>query len=350
MIRHNDLVTFSRSLITVAAATAVALSGVTIAQTASAQTTTREWTFVDFSDSDTTLAKGYGGSFTFTNPTQDELICTAYIAEPKYTKAMIDVWVNSTDSWNETAHKAYERVDQLHRDEERTGRRLHVLAQRGYIAPGESVELAPDSEVSPSNGIFLECSSQNGNETNLYGYGTIESDYSIKSSIPVANNSTPTPPATPIPVATVTKLVTPAPITTTVTDEPVTTTQLVPTTIRETATTTATEPVPTTIRETATTTATESVPTTVTKPVPTTVRQTVVSQFPAETVTQTRTTTVTSTLAAPTVTRTVSAEPSDSGSSDSSVIGWIIGIFAALGLGGIAGFLAQNFNIPGLTF
>lgn len=326
MIRHNGLMSFSRSLITVAAATAMALSGVTIAQTASAQTATREWTFVDFSDSDTTLANGYGGSFTFTNPTQDELVCTAFIADPKYTKAMIDVWVNSTDPWSETANKAYERLNQLYRDEARTGRRLHVEAQRTYIAPGESVELAPDGEVSPSNGIFLRCSSQNTNETHLYGYGTIESDYSIKSSIPVANNSTPTPPATPIPVATVTKLVTPAPMTTTVTDEPVTTTQLVPTTIRETATTTATESVPTTVR------------------------QTVVSQPPAATVTQTQTATVTSTLAAPTVTKTVSAEPSDSGSSDGSVIGWIIGIFAALGLGGIAGFLAQNFNIPGLTF
>ena len=318
--------TISRSLVALAAATAVALSGVTIAQTASAQTTTREWTFVDFSDSDTTLEKGYGGSFTFTNPTQDELVCTAFIADPKYTKAMIDVWVNSTDSWNETASKAYERLNQLYRDEVRTGRGLHVEAQRTYIAPGESVELAPDGEVSPGNGIFLRCSSQNTNDTHLYGYGTIESDYSIKSSIPVANNSTPTPPTTPIPIATVTKLVTPAPITTTVTDEPVTTTRVVPTTIRETATTTAT------------------------KPIPTTVRQTVVSQPPAETVTHTQTTTVTSTLAAPTVTRTVSAEPSDSGSSDGSVIGWIIGILVALGLGGVAGFMAQNFNIPGLTF
>lgn len=59
---------------------------------------------------------------------------------------------------------------------------------------------------------------------------------------------------------------------------------------------------------------------------------------------------MTSTVAAPTVTRTVSVEPSVSGSSDGSVIGRIIGIFAALGLGGIAGVLAQNFNIPGLTF
>ena len=159
--------TISRSLIALAAATAVAFGGATVAQTASAQTTTREWTFVDFSDSDTTLANRYGGSFTFTNPTQDELVCTAFIADPKYTKAMIDVWVNSTDSWNETANKAYERLDQLYRDEARTGRSLHVEAQRGYIAPGESVELVTYEEVSPSNGIFLECSSQNGNETHL---------------------------------------------------------------------------------------------------------------------------------------------------------------------------------------
>ena len=86
------------------------------------------------------------------------------------------------------------------------------------------------------------------------------------------------------------------------------------------------------------------------KSVPTIVRHTVVSQPPAATVTQTQTATVTSTVAAPTVTRTVSAESSVSGSSDGSVIGWIIGIFATLGHGGIAGFLAQNFNIPGLTF
>ncbi|MGJ4139525.1 hypothetical protein ACN4D3_10610 [Corynebacterium evansiae] len=59
---------------------------------------------------------------------------------------------------------------------------------------------------------------------------------------------------------------------------------------------------------------------------------------------------MTSTLAAPTVAKTVSAEPSDSGSSDGSAIGWIIGLLTALGLGGIAGFMAQTMNIPGLNF
>lgn len=82
---------------------------------------------------------------------------------------------------------------------------------------------------------------------------------------------------------------------------------------------------------------------------PTTVRR-AVAQLPAETVTQIQTATAASILAAPTVTKTVSAEPSDSGSSDGSVNGWIIGLLTALGLGGIAGFVAQTMSIPGLNF
>lgn len=62
--------------------------------------------------------------------------------------------------------------------------------------------------------------------------------------------------------------------------------------------------------------------TTATKAVPTTVHRTV-AQLPAETITQTQPATVTSTLVVSTVTKTVFAEPSNSGSSDGSVVGWI---------------------------
>ena len=174
------------------------------------------------------------------------------------------------------------------------------------------MEMSIYPPLKAGSGIYMTCTNQTQGGDELFAYGVVQSDLSVKSSIPVDDNEYPLSTTTP-------------PATTTVT-----------------ATATVTKSVPTTV--------TKSVPTTVTKPVPTTVRQTVVSQSPAETVTQTQTATVTSTVAAPTVTRTVSAEPSDSGSSDGSVIGWIIGIFAALGLGGIAGFMAQNFNIPGLTF
>lgn len=299
MIRHNDLVTFSRSLITVAAATAMALSGVTIAQTASAQTTTREWGFLDISDSDT---QG-GTSLTIHNPSGVELDCRAEASDEKYVKPLFVPWVQEGISYND-AYKLYTEAEQnLQRALYRDGIAVE-FSYVSYLAPGETMEMPFPSSFKAGWGINVHCVNQTQGGDELFAYGVVQPDLSVKSSIPVDDNEYPLPPTTP-------------PVTTTVT---------------------------------ATTTVTEPVPTTITKSVPTTVRQTVVSQPPAATVTQTQTATVTSTLAAPTVTKTVSAEPSDSGSSDSSVIGWIIGIFAALGLGGIAGFLAQNFNIPGLTF
>lgn len=299
MIRHNDLVTFSRSLISVAAATAMALSGVTIAQTASAQTTTREWGFLDISDSDTQD----GTSLTIHNPSGVELYCTATATDEKYVKPIFAPWVQEGISYAKAQELSWEAGMILERARHRDG----VTPTYGnvrFLAPGETKEMPFYPSLKAGSGIFMDCQDEIRGGSYLYAYGVVQSDLSVKSSIPVDDNEYPLPPTT----------------------SPGTTTVI------------------------ATTTVTEPVPTTVTKSVPTTVRQTVVSQPSAATVTQTQTATVTSTLAAPTVTRTVSAEPSDSGSSDSSVIGWIIGIFAALGLGGIAGFLAQNFNIPGLTF
>lgn len=93
--------TISRSIITFAAIISVALGGVSVAQNAAAQTTTqREWTFVDITDLDTSLAAGYGGSFSFTNPSNDEVVCEAIAADRKYLDPSWQIWTTSTDSWN----------------------------------------------------------------------------------------------------------------------------------------------------------------------------------------------------------------------------------------------------------
>lgn len=213
------------------------------------------------------------------------------------------------------AHTNYERA------QSQSGARL-ANAYEIFIAPCSTREIKLAGKFIAGESVMISCDQQTGSNQVLFGYGTVQDDLSIKSSIPVDDIEFPLPPTTHPVVTTVTETETVSQI---VTEEPTTeTVTLEPSTVIAT--------------------------TTVVKSVPTTVCQTVSSQLPAETVTQTQTSTVTSTLAAPTVTRTVSAEPSDSGSSDGSVVGWIIAIFAALDLGGIAGFLAQNFNIPGLTF
>lgn len=253
--------------------------------------TSREWGFLDISDSDTQNGK----TLTIHNPSGVELYCAATATDEKYVKPMFAPWVQEGISYAEAQKLSSEAQTILDRAIYRDG----VDPDYGYayyLAPGETTEMPFSLSLKPRAGIYMHCYEQTHGGSDLFAYGVVQSDLSVKSSIPVDDNEYPLPPTTP-------------PVTTTVTAT-----------------------------------------TTVTKSVPTTVRQTVVSQLPAETVTQTQTATVTSTLAAPTVTKTVSAEPSDSGSSDGSVIGWIIGIFVALGLGGIAGFMAQSFNIPGLTF
>lgn len=317
--------TISRSLIALAAATAVAFGGATVAQTASAQTTSREWGFADISDSDTTRVETYGtfpgSALTFKNPTQLELRCHVQTGPDEYIKPQFSPWVQSGIPYSKAyalysaAHTNYERA------QSQSGAHL-ANAYETYIAPGSTREIKLAGKFIAGESVMISCDQQTGSNLVLFGYGTVQDDLSIKSSIPVDDNDFPLPPTTPPVVTTVTETET---ATQFVTEEPITeTVTLEPSTVI------------------ATTTAVKSVPTTV--------RQTVVSQLPTETVTQTQTATVTSTLAAPTVTKTVSAEPSDSGSSDGSVIGWIIGIFVALGLGGIAGFMAQSSNIPGLTF
>lgn len=101
---------------------------------------------------------------------------------------------------------------------------------------------------------------------------------------------------------------------------------------------------------------------------PATVTETITQEPTAQTVTTTRqvpttvhvTATPTRKVSPPnrettTVTTTVSAQANNepepqSRDSVGSVIGWIIGILVALGLGGVAGFLSHDFSVPGLSF
>lgn len=262
-----------------------------------------------------------GSPLPFKNPFQLELRCHVQTRPDEYIKPQVSPWVQSGSPYSKanalysSAHTNYERA------QSQAGTHL-ANAYETNIAPGSTREIKLAGRFIAGESVMVSCDQQTGSNRVLFGYGTVQDDLSIKSSVPVDDNDFPLPPTT-LPVVTIvtetenaTQLVTEEPTTETVTLEL------------------------STVIATAT----------AVKSVPTIVRQTVVSQPPAATVTQTQTATVTSTVAAPTVTRTVSAESSVSGSSDGSVIGWIIGIFATLGHGGIAGFLAQNFNIPGLTF
>lgn len=168
-----------------------------------------------------------------------------------------------------------------------------------YIAPGEEIEFDLSFGMKPGWGVMLNCSPTKGAiGTVLVGYGEVQKDYSLKSTVPNVDRKFPTPPTTPV-------------ATTTVTAPAVTTTVTAPA-----EATTATAP---------------AVTTTVTAPAEAT---TVTA--PAETVQETVTTTA-----------TVTASGGD-GSSSGSAIGWIIGLLLAFGLGGAAGFAAQN--IPNLPF
>ena len=159
-----------------------------------------------------------------------------------------------------------------------------------YIAPGEEIEFDLSFGMKPGWGVMLTCSpTKSAIGTVLVGYGEVQKDYSLKSTVPDVDRKFPTPPTTPVETITVT-----APVETTTVTAPA-------------ETTTVTAPA-----ETTTVTA------------------------PAETVRETVTTTA-----------TVTASGGD-GSSSGSAIGWIIGLLLAFGLGGAAGFAAQN--LPNLPF
>ena len=93
---------------------------------------------------------------------------------------------------------------------------------------------------------MVSCDKQTGSNRVLFGYGTVQDDLSIKSSIPVDDNDFPLPPTTLLVDTTVTEteiatqLVTEEPITETITLEPST----------AIATATAVKSVPTTVRQT----------------------------------------------------------------------------------------------------
>ena len=141
-----------------------------------------------------------------------------------------------------------------------------------YIAPGEEIEFDLSFGMKPGWGVMLTCRPTKGTiGTVLVGYGEVQKDYSLKSTVPNVDRKFPTPPTTPVETITVT-----APA--------------------ETTTVTA----------------------------------------PAETVRETVTTTATVTVSG------------GDGSSSGSAIGWIIGLLLAFGLGGAAGFAAQN--LPNLPF
>ena len=168
-----------------------------------------------------------------------------------------------------------------------------------YIAPGEEIEFDLSFGMKPGWGVMLTCSpTKSAIGTVLVGYGEVQKDYSLKSTVPNVDRKFPTPPTTPAETITVT-----APAETATVTAPVKTTTV--TAPAETATVTAPA-------ETATVTA------------------------PAETVRETVTTTA-----------AVTASGGD-GSSSGSAIGWIIGLLLAFGLGGAAGFAAQN--LPNLPF
>ncbi|WP_143341836.1 hypothetical protein [Corynebacterium striatum] len=109
--------TISRSLIALAAATAVAFGGATVAQTASAQTTTREWGFLDISDSDT---QG-GTSLTIHNPSGVELYCEATATDEKYVKPIFAPWVQEGISYNDAYTPSFEALVYLERARLRDG-------------------------------------------------------------------------------------------------------------------------------------------------------------------------------------------------------------------------------------
>jgi len=285
----------------IAGLSAILVAG-SISDLAAAEQAEPGWGFVDISD-DSTEGRGIdagdpGESITFVNPTEFELFCYVFGGPSHLVKPAYDVWLQN-GSTREDAEAEVDRV--------RSRLRRAVADQVGgmtngsqdYIAPGEEIEFDLSFGMKPGWGVMLNCSPTKGAiGTVLVGYGEVQKDYSLKSTVPNVDRKFPTPPTTPVE-------------TTTVTAPAVTTTVTAPA-----EATTATAP---------------AVTTTVTAPAEAT---TVTA--PAETVQETVTTTA-----------TVTASGGD-GSSSGSAIGWIIGLLLAFGLGGAAGFAAQN--IPNLPF
>ena len=277
------------------------------------------WGFVDISD-DSTEGRGIdagkpGESITFVNPTDFELHCYIFGGPAQLVKPAFDVWLQE----GTTREQAEEVTDRLESQLRRTTANQvggHTNGGERYIAPGEEVEIDLSFGMQPGWGTLLTCrptSSALG--TVLVGYGEVQDDYSLKSSVPDGNYKIPSPPTTPAETSTVTSTVTKT---------------VVPEVSTVTATRTETA---TPAKETVTATQTVTAP-----PVaPETTK-----------VTSTVTETAQPQASVATVTKTVAAPHEGKGSSAGSTIGWIIGLLLALGLGGAAGFAAQY--LPNLPF
>ena len=298
---------------------AILIAG-SISDRAAAEQAEPGWGFVDISD-DSTEGRGIdagnpGESITFVNPTEFELFCYVFGGPSHLVKPAYDVWLQDSSS-REDAEAEVDRVSSRLRRAVADQVGGMTNGSQDYIAPGEEIEFDLSFGMKPGWGMLLTCRPKNsGVGTVLVGYGEVQKDYSLKSTVPNVDRKFPTPPTTPVETITVT-----APVKTTTVTAPV-------------ETTTVTAPVKTT------TVTAPAETTTVTAPVKTTTvtapAETTTVTAPAETVRETVTTTA-----------TVTASGGD-GSSSGSAIGWIIGLLLAFGLGGAAGFAAQN--LPNLTF
>lgn len=349
------------SKIAVSIATALALTVGGVFAASAQPSGTKDWMVIGLDAVDT--EKGYK----FVNPTSEEVSCDLDFSERNIIEPIFEPWTKpgityeEAESQSEAARTEFARI-----------KARNLIAQWGgtsesYIAPGETRYFSLKgwgADALPGNAISLICRQQDGYKVILAGYGIAKQALSVRSSLSPVTSApnytetvtatvTATPPAlttvteTAEPMtstvretatitahATVTKE--PSPLTTTVRETAITTVTAKPkkpapetTTVYEPVTTTVPakepQPVTTTVRKTATTTVTAKPkePT----PVTTTVRETVTKEVPT------------------TVVKTVAPTATVKSPSTEELIGWIIGLIAALGLGGVAGFIVNNVNL-----
>lgn len=212
-----------------------------ISDLAAAEQAEPGWGFVNISD-DSTEGRGIdagdpGESITFVNPTEFELFCYVFGGPSHLVKPAYDVWLQNGSS-REDAEAEVDRVKSRLRRAVSDQVGGMTNGSQDYIAPGEEIEFDLSFGMKPGWGMLLTCRPKNsGVGTVLVGFGEVQEDYSIKSTVPNVDRKFPTPPTTPVETITVT-----APVkTTTVTAPAETTTMTAPAeTVQETVTTTAT--------------------------------------------------------------------------------------------------------------
>ena len=319
----------SKVAVSIVAALAVTTGGVVAATAQPSES--REWTVIGLTDTDAT------DGITVTNPTNEELFCSLTLGAKQYIDPIFVPWnkpgvsYGGADRLSSVAGEDFSRMTS-----QKTIKKWN-LSQQHYFGSGETRNFTwldgfPDASPVPNEGIVLECHPEHGYKTVLIGYGTVQNDLSVKSDhLPTVAAPTPKP------------------------DAKETVTVSVPTTVWNTTTVSAPAPVPATKTITATTTAQEP------KPVTTTVRETTTVTVTEKAKNSTADTTtpstkeptaVTSTVTA-TVTKTVPTTDTPEAPQNpvpvtpkeqniDELIGWIIGIFVALGIGGALGFAANN--------